>query len=38
MLNESSMRNYWQKMEAKNAPPKFVKKINILEFSKLKNR
>ena len=36
MLNESSMRNYWEKMEAKNAPPKFVKKINTLEFSKLK--
>ena len=36
MLNESSMRNYWQKMEVKKAPPKFVRKINILEFSKLK--
>lgn len=36
MLNASILQKYWQKLEAKKSPPKFVKKINILEFSKLK--
>ena len=36
MLNSNSMDNYWKTLESKKPVPKFVKKINILEFDKLK--
>ena len=36
MLNSNLMDNYWKTLEKKKPVPKFVKKINILEFDKLK--
>ena len=36
MLNSNLMDNYWKTLESKKPVPKFVKKINILEFDKLK--
>ena len=36
MLNSSSMKNYWETLEKKTTAPKYVKKINIIEFDKLK--
>ena len=38
MLNSSSMELYWKNLESKKPPPKFVKKISIIEFDKLKNQ
>ena len=37
MLNSSSINKYWKYLEAQNAPPKYVKKVSIIEFDKLKN-
>ena len=37
MLNSTSIRNYWNFLESKKSPPKFVKKINIIQFDELKN-
>jgi hypothetical protein len=37
MLNSSSINRYWKYLEAENAPPKYVKKVNVIEFDKLKN-
>jgi len=34
MLNSNSMENYWKTLESKKPVPKFVKKINIIEFDK----
>ena len=36
MLKSNSMENYWKTLESKKPVPKFVKKINIIEFDKLK--
>ncbi len=36
MLNSSSIKNYWENLEKKLPAPKFVKKISIIEFDKLK--
>lgn len=36
MLNANILQKHWQKLEAKKTAPKFVKKINTLEFSELK--
>ena len=30
------MKNYWKFLEDKKPPPKFIKKVNIIEFDKLK--
>ena len=36
MLKSNSMENYWKTLESKKPVPKFVDKINIIEFDKLK--
>ena len=36
MLNSISMERYWISFESKKPAPKFVKKISIIEFDKLK--
>ena len=37
MLNSSSIKKYWEFLELKKSAPKYVKKVSILEFDKLKN-
>ena len=36
MLNSSSMDLYWKTLESKKMPPKYVKKVSVIDFSKLK--
>ena len=36
MLNSHSMKSYWEHLESKKPAPKVVKKINIIQFEKLK--
>ena len=36
MFNSNSLNNYWNTLESEKPVPKFVKKINLLEFDKLK--
>jgi len=36
MLSTLSILKYWKRLEAKKPAPKFVKKINIIEFDQLK--
>ncbi len=37
MLNSSSLKKFWLSLEQKKDPPKYVKKINLIEFESLKN-
>ena len=37
MLNSSSLKKFWLSLEKKKHPPKYVKKINLIEFDSLKN-
>ena len=37
MLNSSSIELYWKNLESKKQPPKYVKKVSIIDFNKLKN-
>lgn len=36
MLNTENIKKYWTKLEKSKKPPKFVKKINLIEFQDLK--
>lgn len=36
MLNTENIKKYWAKLEQSKNPPKFVKKINLIEFKDLK--
>lgn len=37
-MNSNLIKNYWEKLEKKKKPPKYVKKINIIEFDELKKK
>ena len=37
MLNSSSIDKYWKYLEAQNSPPKYIKKVSVIEFDKLKD-
>lgn len=34
----NSIKNYWEKLEKKKKPPKYVRKINVIEFDELKKK
>ena len=36
MLNAETLKTYWNRLESRSLPPKYVKKISIIEFDKIK--
>ena len=38
MLNTVSIKNFWEHLEKKSSPPKYVTKINIVQFNDLKKK
>lgn len=38
MLNTTFIKNIWKDLESKHPAPKYVTKINIIEFKDLKNK
>jgi len=37
MINAKIIKTFWDKLESQSKPPKYVKKISIIEFDKIKN-
>ncbi len=37
MLNSSSLKKFWLNLEKKKYPPKYVKKVNLIEFESLRS-
>ena len=38
MLNTVSIKNFWEHLEKKSSAPKYVTKINIVQFKDLKKK
>ena len=38
MLNTVSIKNFWEHLEKKSSAPKYVTKINIVQFKNLKKK
>ena len=37
MLNSSSLKKFWLNLEKKKYPPKYLKKVNLIEFESLRS-